>query len=228
MGASKHNFKIAEIEKLIGHNFADTSLLTNALTHPSIEGDNHYQRLEFLGDRVLGLIIANWLYETYENENEGQLSRRFIGLVRKETLADVALAIGIGEHINLKLASGKESAANIAIQADVVEAIIAAIYRDAGLEAASRFVKIHFAPFLENISSTRDPKSALQEHAQGKGLALPQYILEKREGPDHAPIFYIKVSVENLGEAKATGSSKREAEVSAAQILLDQINSKQK
>ena len=228
MNAKKHDFKLAELQDILGYNFADVALLEKALTHPSIEARPHYQRLEFLGDRVLGLIIANWLFETYAHEKEGELSRRFIGLVRKETLAQAAEEMGLDAYIHMKLAKGQDSSSNSAIHADVMEAVIAAIYRDGGLDEATKFVKAHFAPFLENISAIRDPKSALQEHAQSKGLSLPEYIVEKREGPDHNPIFHIKVIVSPLGEAQATGNSKREAEVKAAKKLLEQLNEKPK
>lgn len=216
--------KINELEQLLGHSFKNKILLLEALTHPSFDGQPHYQRLEFLGDRVLGLVVANWLFEKYPHDKEGELSRRFIGLVRKETLADVAAAMGIEKFIEVKIAKGNGAVANIAIQADVVEAIIAAIYKDAGIEAATVFIKKHFACFLKNITDLRDPKSALQEYAQSKGLDLPKYIVENREGPDHSPVFHIKVVVDNLGDAMAFGSSKREAEVKAAEILLNQLN----
>ncbi len=228
MNANGNSPDVKKLEQLIGYSFNDKSLLSEALTHPSLDGKPNYQRLEFLGDRVLGLVVANWLFETYPNEKEGELSRRFIGLVRKETLADVAASMGLVEFISVKMAKDNGSSANSAIQADVVEAIIAAIYKEAGIEPATEFIKTHFASFLENITDVRDPKSALQEFVQAKGLSLPSYIVESREGPDHSPVFHIKVVVDSLGAAKASGSSKREAEVKAAEILLAQLSGEDK
>lgn len=208
------------LEAVLGYSFENRELLEQALTHPSLNTENHYQRLEFLGDRVLGLIVANWLFEEFKDDKEGELSRRFIGIVRKETLSDVAQSLGLVNYISVKMAKDQTVGANNAIQADVIEAIIAAIYKDGGLDEATAFIKRHFASFLENITDTRDPKSALQEYAQGMGLPLPEYTVENREGPDHNPVFTIKVVVKNTGNSIATGNSKREAEVKAASDLL--------
>lgn len=223
MNKAGHPADIEKLEQVLGYKFNDPLLLQKALTHPSLHTKEHYQRLEFLGDRVLGLVVANWLFDEFPLDMEGELSRRFIGLVRKETLTAVAKSLGLVDFILVKMAKDQGGTANDAIQADVVESIIAALYKDGGLGAATDFIKKNFASFVENITDVRDPKSALQEHAQSKGLDLPEYIVESREGPDHSPVFKIRVVVESLGDAVATGSSKREAEVKAAKQLLEQL-----
>lgn len=211
----------------LGHEFADPSLLEEALTHRSAGVGRiiGYERLEFLGDRVLGLVVADMLMDAFPAENEGALARRLAALVREETLADVARDIGLGAEI--RLGSGESEGGgreNNAILADVCEAVIAAIYRDGGLETARRFIERHLAGRLAaELSPPQDAKSALQEWAQGRGLPLPVYRIVERDGPDHAPRFTISVEVAGKPPASATGHSKRIAEQAAAQVLFDEI-----
>ncbi|MBV9860155.1 MAG: ribonuclease III [Alphaproteobacteria bacterium] len=226
-----------EIAALIGHRFETPALLEDALTHPSAvvsprrrgrrrEPLNRgYERLEFLGDRVLGLVVADLVWRRFEQEPEGDLTRRHTHLVRREALARVALAIGLDRHLRLSRAEAMAGAArNPAILADSCEAVIAAIYLDAGLEAAFGFVLRFWTPLIEEMDGPpRDPKTTLQEWAQARGLALPAYELIETSGPDHAPRFTIAARVAGFEGASATASSKRAAETQAAAALLDRL-----
>jgi ribonuclease III len=217
----------------LGHRFADPDLLALALTHPSAAGDNggdearlrNYQRLEFLGDRVLGLAIAELLIHRFPEEREGRLARRHTQLVRKETLARVARAIDLGSH--LVLSRGEEEAGgrlNPAILADCCEAVIAALFLDGGMPAAERFIHEHWAPIMEAAATPpKDVKTALQEWTQARSLPLPDYKVVANEGPDHRPVFSVEVSVAGQPSVVATGTSKRSAEKAAARKLLDAI-----
>jgi len=196
------------------------------LTHSSTGGDAPtYERLEFLGDRVLGLIIARLLYDGFPGESEGDLAPRFTKVVQRDTLARVAETIGLGAH--MILSDGEDNAggrANPALLADTCEAVIAALYLDGGLEAANRFVRRYWSPLIEeDATPPQDPKTALQEWAQGRGLPLPEYQETSRSGPDHAPVFSIQVSVQGLPSAPGRGASKRAAEQEAALALLNHI-----
>ena len=184
-----------------------------------------YERLEFLGDRVLGLVVADLLWRRFEGEPEGHLTRRHTHLVRRESLARVAEAIGLGRHLILSRAEAAAGAAgNPGILADACEALIAAIYLDGGFEAASSFVRRFWEPLIEEMEEPpRDPKTALQEWAQARGLALPAYELVATSGPDHAPRFTVAASVAGGERATATASSKRSAEALAAAMLLDRL-----
>ncbi len=199
-------------------------MFERALTHGSFGGDT-YERLEFLGDRVLGLIIAAWLYERYPSEPEGKMSRRYNALVTRETCAEVGRAIDLPRHIRL----GKQAREDHAIFSDnvvgdVVEALIGALFLDAGIDCAQRFVRRHWAPFLEDQKrAPMHPKSALQEVAAARNLGVPAYETVSRVGPHHAPRFRIKVTLGNHGEAEAEGDSKQEAEKEAAMILLEKL-----
>jgi ribonuclease-3 len=213
----------------LGHAFADPSLLEEALTHRSVVSGRiiGYERLEFLGDRVLGLVVADMLMDAFPDENEGALARRLAALVREQTLAAVARDIGLGAEIHMgpgeSDGGGRE---NYAILADACEALIAAIYRDGGLKAARRFIETHWSARLAaEPAPPHDAKSMLQEWAQGRGLPLPVYRVVDREGPDHAPRFTISVEVAGKPPATACGHSKRTAEQVAAQALLDAIES---
>ncbi|MGY8986000.1 MAG: ribonuclease III [Sphingomonadales bacterium] len=220
--------KCTPIEKILNYKFKNKELLKVALTHPSLEGFESYQRLEFLGDRVLGLLVSAWIYEKYPLEKEGALSRRFIELVRKETLAEVAQNLKIERYIKIsKTVVGQDGRGNPTILSDVVESLIGAMYLDGGLEALGVFIRTHWAEFLTRDVIPKDPKSALQEWAQGRGFPLPQYEITDRSGLDHQPIFTLKVSIKNQGEAIATGNSKRVAETEAAEHLLNQLNQRE-
>ena len=233
--------KISEdAARLIGHEFARPELLDEALTHPSAlakpgkgrrrgrrgSSPPNYERLEFLGDRVLGLIVADLLWRRFADEPEGHLTRRLTQLVRREALARVAGEIGLGRHLRLSPSEAASGAArNPGILADVVEAVIAAIYLDGGIDAAFAFVERHWAPLIAELAAAppRDPKTTLQEWAQGRGLGLPDYRLVEASGPDHARHFTVAVAVKGQEEASATARSKRAAETAAAAVLLDRL-----
>jgi ribonuclease-3 len=226
-----------DLAHAVGHRFARPELLAEALTHPSAFGAERgrgrgrrpvsrgYERLEFLGDRVLGLVVADLLWHRFPSEAEGPLTRRHTHLVRRETLARVAAAIGLGPHLVLSPAErAAGAAANPAILADACEAVIAAVYLDAGFAAAAEFVRRWWGPLLAEIETPpRDPKTALQEWVQARGLPLPVYELVATGGPDHAPVFTVAVQVAGAEPATAAGSSKRRAEAGAAAALLDRL-----
>jgi ribonuclease III len=206
-------------ETALDHTFRDPQLLMAALTHPSHAGQN-YQRLEFLGDRVLGLVIAEWLYELHPEEAEGALSRRLVGLVRKEALAKAARDIKINKVLRASTASESENESNLS---DALEAVLGALYLDASYEAVKKLVRRLWVPLLSEVPP-QDPKTTLQEWAQGQGWPLPHYEEISRTGPAHAPEFMVKVIVKHH-TATATGQSKRAAEQAAADHLLKEIKS---
>jgi len=226
-----------DLPQFIGYGFARHALLQEALTHPSALGAERrprrrrrsaphgYERLEFLGDRVLGLIIADLLWRRFEGEPEGDLTRRHTHLVRREALARVAEAIELGRHLVLSPAEAAAGAAgNPGILGDACEALIAAVYLDGGFAAAFAVVQRLWEPLIEEMEEPpRDPKTALQEWAQARGLTLPVYELVATNGPDHAPLFTVTASLEGGDRATATGSSKRVAESRAAATLLDRL-----
>ena len=199
-------------------------MFERALTHSS-RGDTHYERLEFLGDRVLGLVMASWLYALFPDEPEGMLSRRFNALVSGETCAEIAREIGVGSQVKLGKQAREDGAADSDnVLGDIVEALIGALYLEHGLDAASDFIRRAWG---ERVS-TRDkapkhPKSALQEWAAAKNRRAPSYRLTSRSGPHHAPKFAVEVEIHGVGTASAEGLSKQEAETAAAKALLDKL-----
>jgi ribonuclease III len=205
----------------LGHDFARHDLLAAALTHSSADGTS-YERLEFLGDRVLGLVMADWLLARYPQESEGQISRRFAQLVRRETCASVGRTLGAGAHVRLERAARAAKVQNgDNVLGDVCEALIGALYIDGGLVPAQNFIRRAWAAFVEGeATAPRDPKSALQEWAQGQGLPLPAYTLIRQSGPDHAPIFTIEVAVPGHAPVQASAASKQEAQKQAAALLM--------
>jgi len=215
---------LRDLAKALGHRFAKPELLAEALIHPSAtqrrgQGAHGYERLEFLGDRVLGVIIAELLWRRFPEADEGELTRRHVALVRRETLSEIAAGIGLGEHMTAS--AGDNMRGNPGVLADLTEAVIAALYIDGGLEAARRFVEKNWAGLLDSKKNPPpDPKTALQEWAQGRGLKLPAYRLVDAKGPAHKRRFTVAVSVETLPDAEASGNSKREAEVAAAKAAL--------
>ncbi len=220
--------KAEALAERIGHRFADPELLRRALTHASAVGKDHdnNERMEFLGDRVLGLIIAEMLFERFPGESEGHLARRLNGLVRQETCADVAREIGIPDAIRTAQnePTGKLSQ-NTSVLGDACEALIAAIYIDAGLDAARRFIVAHWESRIGEVTgNARDPKTALQEWAMGRGIAVPDYVEISRTGPDHDPDFIIEVRVVGHAPATAQGKSKRDASRGAAIAFLKREN----
>ena len=209
---------------MLGHSPHDLSLYERALTHGS-HGAPSYQRLEFLGDRVLGLIVAEWLYAAYPRAPEGEMSRRFNTLVTGQVCAEVAREIGVGPHLRLgKQARDDGGAESDNILGDVIEALIGALYLDHGMTACEALVRRHWTARVEgHEKAPRHPKSALQEWAAANNRRAPVYDLVDRAGPHHAPQFTVRVSVGPAGEATATGTSKQEAETAAASALLEQL-----
>lgn len=214
----------ARLQTRLAHDFKDLGLIARALTHPSAEGAN-YQRFEFLGDRVLGLVIADWLLRDFPHADEGELAIRFNALVRKEACAEVAERIGLGDAIIM--GAGEEKAGGrrkSAILADACEAVIAALYIDGGLPAAARFIEAEWSYLIEKSSIIpQDAKTALQEWAQARGDGVPTYTLIGRSGPDHAPEFTVEVSTGRAKPLKAKGNSKRQAEQTAARAMLEAL-----
>ncbi|MCA3443770.1 MAG: ribonuclease III [Rhodobacter sp.] len=208
----------------LGHQFRQPDLLVRAVTHASISSvtrpDN--QRLEFLGDRVLGLAMAEALLRADSAATEGQLAPRFNALVRKETCADVARGIGLGEVLKLGrseiLSGGRRKDA---LLGDALEAVIAAVYLDAGFEAAQAVVLALWGDRIAEVEAdARDAKTALQEWAQARGLPPPAYLEQGRTGPDHQPVFTVEVRLENGAVERAAAGTKRQAEQAAAKALL--------
>jgi ribonuclease III len=213
----------AALETRLGHRFRDRDLLGRALTHPSLaQPRGMFERLEFLGDRVLGLAVADMLLTRFPGEAEGDLARRHAVLVSRDSLAAIAMAMDLGAH--LRLARGEEGSGgrrNPGVLADALEAVIGALYRDGGLEAAQRFIAAQLTPVIESaLTPPRDPKTALQEWAQGRGLKLPSYRTLEATGPAHQPHFRIEVAVEGFPPQSGEGASKRAAERAAAERLL--------
>jgi ribonuclease III len=206
----------------LGHEFKQPDLLEQALTHPSAAAKATYERLEFLGDRVLGLVIADMVYGVYPDEAEGSLAKRFAALVRKETLVRVAESIGLGQHLHISRSEADQGGRGSRnLLADACEAVIAALFLDGGFDVARRFVERHWQPLLaEQSEPPQDAKTALQEWAQGQGLPLPAYRLIASEGPAHDPVFDIEVSLPQREPARGRGRSRRAAESDAAGVLL--------
>ncbi len=217
----------SEIEKRLNYVFSDKALLRRALTHssaisPSRRIAESYQRLEFLGDRVLGLVVADLFFQQAPTANEGDLSRMLNSAVRKESCAAVARNLKLGESVFLGTSEARSGGADKeAILADVCEAIIGAIYRDGGLDSAYAFIQTSFVQFLSDIDGVRaDAKTTLQEWAQGRGLAPPRYTEIGRSGPDHAPVFCMEVSIQGFEKASAKGPTKKIAEHQVAELFL--------
>lgn len=214
-------------EDRIGHRFAQPELLVRALTHGSISSPTrgHNQRLEFLGDRVLGLVMATALMDQDREATEGQLAPRFNALVRKEACADVARQIDLGAVLKLgrsEMMSGGRR--KLALLGDGMEAVIAAVYRDGGYDAANTVILHLWGNRVTQVQSdARDAKTALQEWAQARGQQPPSYVEISRAGPDHAPVFTIEARLASGEEAQANAGSKRQAEQMAAASLLEKL-----
>ncbi|MGR3366790.1 MAG: ribonuclease III [Sagittula sp.] len=223
----KVSAEIKALEEKLGHTFQDKSLLRRAVTHASMSGpgreDN--QRLEFLGDRVLGLVMAEALLGHDRNASEGLLAPRFNALVRKETCAEVARSIGVGEALKLgrseQMSGGRRKQA---LLGDAMEAVIAAVYLDGGFDVAQEMILRLWAPLIASVEEdAKDAKTTLQEWAQGRGMAPPSYTEVERSGPDHAPVFTIEARLATGETARATAGNKRQAEQAAARALLDEL-----
>ncbi len=211
----------------IGHDFARPELLVRALTHGSFSSETRpdNQRLEFLGDRVLGLVVAEAMLAADPEATEGQLAPRFNALVRKETCADVAREVDLGTVLKLgrseMLSGGRRKQA---LLGDAMEAVIAAVYLDGGFEAAREMILRLWGKRIETVEAdARDAKTSLQEWAQARGLKPPRYVETGREGPDHAPEFTIEAQLETGETAAARAASKRAAEQAAAKALLERL-----
>jgi ribonuclease-3 len=218
---------VAELEQRIGHVFTDRALLERALTHASV-GDGaravgHNERLEFLGDRVLNLCAAERLMALYPEVREGEMSRLLASLVNYHACARIAREAGLADALRLSPSATKVGARKSdAVLGDACEALIAALYIDGGLECARAFFLKFWDEEFERVGEPRskDPKTALQEWAQGKGLPLPAYEVVSREGPDHAPAFTVRVAVEGFPPEEGRGRSRQDAEKAAAQAML--------
>jgi ribonuclease III len=223
------------LENRIGHRFADVALLTSALTHiSSLKGQRNrassYQRMEFLGDHVLGLVISDMLYRSFPKADEGELSRRLADLVRKETCAEIALSIELGAAIKLGSSEANAGARKRpAILADVCEALIGAVFLDGGYPAAEGLVeRLWHERMQATAQPLRDPKTILQEWAQARGLPTPAYKEVARSGPDHSPVFRVAVQLPHFAPAEGSGRSKRGAEQAAAAAMLSREGVKTK
>ena len=217
----------AALEARIGHKFADPALLTTAFTHVSAlksarkRGDS-YQRLEFLGDHVLGLVVSDMLYRAFPNADEGELSKRLADLVRKESCADVAKSLGLLDDIKLGQVGASASARlRKSVLGDICEAVIGAVFLDGGYAVAAQFVERNWTERMRKPRRPlRDPKTVLQEWAQGKGLPTPVYREIERTGPHHDPQFRVAVDLPGLAPAEGVGGSKRAAEKVAASAMI--------
>ncbi len=231
-----HIPNIDKLQQKIGYKFKDIKLLKIAITHASAiikqaqKQEQHcyyYEQLEFLGDRVLGLVVAHMIYDLFPSETEGDWAKRHTAAVREETLAKIAENFELGNY--LILSSGEQRSGGRhkkTLLADAMEAVIAAIYLDGGFEEVKIFVKNNWENIIKSETMPpEDPKTKLQEWLQAQGRALPKYEIISRKGPDHAPIFEIALSVDGVGSVTVSGSSKRRAEKKAAKLLLDKIES---
>ena len=220
--------RLERLEALLEHRFASRDLPREALTHPSALGYGRakarnrrsYERLEFLGDRVLGLIVAHLLHDRFADDAEGALTQRQVVLISRDTLAGVAAGIRLGELLEVAR-SEDDGRHKPALLADACEAVIGALYLDGGLDAARRFVAHHWHPLIEAMATPpRDAKMELQEWAQGRGMERPTYTVLAAEGPPHALRFKVEASLGGTSSAHGDGHSKRDAERAAAAALL--------
>lgn len=216
--------ELEEIQTLLGVCFKSEQLLVEALTHPSMECAFSYERLEFLGDAVLDFVVASMLYELFPGDSEGELSNRQSGLVCRDTLAMLARQIHLGSCINFSnseaASGGREKISNLE---NALEALIGAIFLDAGLEVASDFIKKHwYSLAIKSSPAQLNPKSALQEFLQAKGMKPPEYRVVSKSGPEHLPLFEIEVRI-NGEKEKATGRSKKIGEENAARTMLKRL-----
>ncbi len=233
-GSAAPELRLAE---RLGYAFTNLDALRQALTHPSVDQGGvarksrsgrratPYERLEFLGDRVLGLAIADLLYRSFPNESEGDLARRHVALVRRESLAEVAGKIGLGDALHLS--KGEETGggrSNPSLLADACEAVIGALYLDGGFSAAQSMIERFWTPMMtQPVKPPKDAKTALQEWAQAMARPLPAYRVVSQDGPDHDPLFVVEVTVEGFAPVASNGPTKRAAEQNAAKTLLETI-----
>lgn len=216
---------LKQLEKKLGYTFSDQNLLLRALIHVSAaeaQSMGSYQRLEFLGDRVLGLAVSNMLYREFPQAPEGELSRRLAELVRKETCADIAESWGLGKFMCLGIGEKQQGGRkNRTILADLCESVLGAVFLDGGFDSVCRLIEDTFTERLkEPRRPLQDAKTALQEWVQGQGYPPPCYELVNRSGPDHSPSFTIHVKTLIVEDGAGEGASKREAEQNAARNVL--------
>lgn len=226
MSVSPQNKALLEkLQKLIGYTFHDLHWLERAMTHSSTAEDYNYERLEFLGDRVLGLTIAHALFETFPKEREGGLAKRHAALVQGTTLSVIANAKGLGDYIILSDAERRAGGAqNDNILADILESLMGAILVDGGYDPARDFILRFWGNNIETLTEApMDPKTELQEWVQAKALPLPIYEVVDKKGPDHAPIFTIELRVQGYDPVRAEGPSRRQAEKTSAQAMLQKL-----
>ena len=217
--------KIKELEKIIKYNFKKPSLLAKALTHKSFDNNINNEKLEFLGDRVLGLIISEKLLDKYPNENEGIIDKKFANLVNKKTCVLIAKKINLKKFILLGSSHKKLQKTADKISSDCLEAIVGAIYVDGGLKSAEKFIFIFWEEYLLKSSITLiDSKTKLQEFSLKKFKELPKYIFFKKTGPQHRPLFKTEVQIPNSKKIVGVGSSKKNAQQNAAEKLLKILN----
>lgn len=212
------------LQQILHYDFKDESLLHKAITHSSIDSkvDANYERLEFLGDRVLGVAVASLLYRLFPAEPEGNLSQRFVGLVCKETVAEVALRLELDKFMRVMT---EDLRRNENVLCDVCEAVIGAIYIDAGVDAAIEFVDCHWREMIDkNVAPPKDSKTKLQEISHQAGYGTPQYRIVERTGSDHEPQFVVEVRLGQNKTAIGRGRSKKLAEFEAAAQMLENIS----
>jgi ribonuclease-3 len=218
----------AALEARIGHKFASPALLATALTHVSAlkkstrKRSDSYQRLEFLGDRVLGLVVSDMLYRAFPKADEGELSKRLADLVRREMCADVAISLGLVDDIKLgQVGAGASARLRKTVLGDICEAVIGAVFLDGGYSAGAQFVERNWTERMRKLRRPlRDPKTVLQEWAQSKRLPTPVYTVIDRTGPHHDPVFRVGVDLPGLAPAEGVGGNKRAAEMNAASVMI--------
>ncbi len=221
------NNKYQALQTGLGYVFKNQTLLERALTHSSTGADTNYERLEFLGDRVLGLTISDVLYHKFKEEAEGDLARRLASLAAGNFLAELsAEKLDLGAYIDFSDAERASGGAeNVNILADVFEAVLGAIYLDSDFDTCKGVIEHIFGDaFYTMKDPPQHPKTALQEWAQGQGLPLPTYKITGQSGPDHAPLFDLSLQVKGYDEVKAQGRSRQQAEKNAAQSFLEQVS----
>ena len=217
---------LSVLQDKIGYHFKDEKLLVTALTHSSAGNKDNYERLEFLGDRVLGLVMADILYNRFPHENEGDMAKRLSSLVQGSTVASLSDNISLGEFVILSDAEkGSGGRRNDNILADVYEALIGAVYLDGGLEPCRLLIASQWADIMDKmIKPPLHPKTQLQEWAQARGLSLPVYRVLGQSGPDHAPVFEVELEISGYDPVQTKGRTRQDAEKKAAKAFLKTIN----
>ena len=215
---------LSNLQNKINVKFKNINLLKRAITHKRHDPINNYEKLEFLGDRVLGLVISSLIYSRFVSSNEGDLSKKLSYLVQKNFLYKISTELSLNKILKFSFKKHNEKM-NVSILADAVEALIGAIFIDGGYKSSIKFIKKYWGPYLNvQASNLQDPKTKLQEISQQKLKKLPAYKLIKKHGPSHSPIFTVSLKVLNLKQIKSIGTSIREAEKNAALVALEMFN----